>query len=337
VVTDRSQHPTELMDFRGARLAVLEELPEDRRLNMRRIKAITGPEITARYCGADSTPFRTSHALVISTNHDPVITETDHGSWRRLQAMRFPYRYYAPGELPAVPRVSDADGVRDRPGEPGLRERMAAGEDGRSAAVLAWLIDGARRWYAGDPAAGRLPETCGPVPERMAADRQQWQAGSNPMFAFATEELAGDPEAQLPVAELNARFRLRLAAAQHPPWSDKLVADRLAECCESLGWNVTRTTARTGSTTAKVWRGIRFQTAEEQDSPGTAQVSDLESYRGYRSSGDYAIGAYGKTGRLAVTAVTSTPPSPSQPDPGHCTWGLPCAHCGGTRETGHLG
>jgi putative DNA primase/helicase len=60
-------------------------MPEDRVLNMRRVKVITGPEISARYCGQDSAPYDTTHGLIISTNHDPVVVETDTGSWRRLR------------------------------------------------------------------------------------------------------------------------------------------------------------------------------------------------------------------------------------------------------------
>ncbi len=62
VVADKSQHPTELMDFAGARLAMIEELPEDAKLNMRRIKAITGPVISARPGTAARTRPRTTPA-----------------------------------------------------------------------------------------------------------------------------------------------------------------------------------------------------------------------------------------------------------------------------------
>jgi hypothetical protein len=64
--------------------------------------------------------------------YDPLITETDHGSWRQLLALRYPFRYHKPGKLPAE------SGHYDQEAEAGLRERLRDGEGGRGEAVLAW-------------------------------------------------------------------------------------------------------------------------------------------------------------------------------------------------------
>ena len=62
-------------------------------------------------------------------------------------------------------------------GESGLRERMRAGEDGRREAVLAWLVEWAAAWYAGDAAAKRRdPETFGAMPDRLEKDKREWRA-----------------------------------------------------------------------------------------------------------------------------------------------------------------
>lgn len=49
LLADPSQHPTELMAFRGARLAVVEETPEERRLSIIRLKEVVGQPTVARH------------------------------------------------------------------------------------------------------------------------------------------------------------------------------------------------------------------------------------------------------------------------------------------------
>lgn len=239
IIADKSQHPTELMDFRGARLTVLEELAEERRLTMRRIKVVTGPEITARFCGRGSATFDTTHALVISTNHDPVVLEADNGSWRRLMALRYPFRYFEPAEMPVPP------GPLDRAAEYGLRERLRAGEDGRGEAVLAWLVAGAVRWYAGDPGTepgtwNRAPMTFGPRPDRIRRDTEAWRAESNPMFGFVSGMLKADPGQHVMSAEVVTSFTSYLTAGGHPRWSDQTILARFAECCDAMGIRIVK-------------------------------------------------------------------------------------------------
>ncbi len=100
------------MVFRGARFAYMEETPEARRLDVTRLKRIVGcGRITARLIGKDVVEFPETHTLFISTNYRPVVDETDHGTWRRLKRVTFPYTYRTPGEPLTSPQ--------DKPGEPG--------------------------------------------------------------------------------------------------------------------------------------------------------------------------------------------------------------------------
>jgi putative DNA primase/helicase len=63
------QHTTELTDLRGLRLAVLEETPEEGRLDTHQLKATIGtPQITARRIRKDDITFDTSHSLCLNTN-----------------------------------------------------------------------------------------------------------------------------------------------------------------------------------------------------------------------------------------------------------------------------
>ena len=320
VIADKSQHPTELMDFRGARMAVLEELPEDKILNMRRVKAITGPEISARYCGNDSAPYDTTHGLIISSNHNPVVVETDTGSWRRLAALRFPYRYWEPGD----PEMPDPPGEFNRVAEPGLRERLRDPGPALAEAVLAWLADGARQWYEhGFP----------PRPDRIRRDTRAWQQAANPVFGWVTESLTGEPGHHVWSHEIVTMLRQHLEAVGHPHWSEQTILARFAACCEALGWNTGKRKkgprVDLGSLSRpenswlpadppesyRAWTGIRFRTAKDADPEliqDEAQAPDLHGSNDSRSSGDTYT--RGPTEKLADHLESLEPRSSSSLD-----------------------
>ena len=109
-------HPTELMTLRGARLAFMEELP-DQHLNIKRLKDTHGTaRMYARYCGKDNVEWSPTHSIFVTTNHMPRIDEPEHAVWRRLAMVVFPFRYRKPHE--------PIEGPMDRHGDGGLRERM---------------------------------------------------------------------------------------------------------------------------------------------------------------------------------------------------------------------
>ena len=84
---DHREHDTVMMAFRGARLAALEETPEEGRLNMQQVKAITTPQITGRLMRQDYINYDTTHATMVNTNHEPAVENADHGSLRRVLAV----------------------------------------------------------------------------------------------------------------------------------------------------------------------------------------------------------------------------------------------------------
>jgi P4 family phage/plasmid primase-like protien len=304
VIADRSAHPTEKMDFRGARLAILEELPEDRILDAHRIKEITAMAITARHCGQDDVTFDVTHSLIISTNYDPVVTSTDHGTWRRLLALRYPYTFREGEEMPADP------GEHDRMGDPGLRDRLRAGDDGRAEAVLAWLAEGAWRWYAGEVGV-REPMTFGRKPSRIREDTTAWKAVSNPVFGWVAENLAPGPGWHVPSQELVQSVTSNMMAEGHNRISDQTARARLAAAFGELGWKAARVkindkvkrtgrSQRAGSWPGVVteqywaWEGIRYRVGGDDDAdgardptrPGEPAGDDLGS-SGSSESGDF--------------------------------------------------
>jgi len=203
-------HPTELMDFRGARYALMEETPEARHLNVQRLKTSIGTEsIKARRIRQDPVEFLTSHSLFINTNYRPIVTETDHGTWRRLSLMPWPFTFRKPG----VP----LSGPYDRTGDPKLA--YAANDALVRAAALAWMVEGARAWYA----RGRMML---PVPEQVERETRDWRAETDLILGFADECLRFEQGAFTQTQSMLKAFNDWAGERGHRPWNDRTFASR---------------------------------------------------------------------------------------------------------------
>lgn len=213
LLASNDAHPTELMDLKGARLALIEETPEERRLNVTRLKQVVGtPRIKARYMRADSTEFDATHSLFLSTQFRPTVDETDHGTWRRLASMTFPIRWRAPWE--ALERPGD------RHGDPGLRDRMKQGEDGQHEALLAWLVDGARSWYDAGKVMPRLPES-------VVQETRAWRGESDSLSAYLDEKVVQDWDSWITCSDLLQAFNAWLRDHNQREWSDRTLSSRM--------------------------------------------------------------------------------------------------------------
>jgi putative DNA primase/helicase len=125
IVTHGEQHPTDLADLRGKRLAIATETEEGRRLAEARVKTLTGGDtMRARYMRQDFFEFAPTHKLVIVGNHRPVIRNTDEAIRRRL--ILIPFEAVIP------------DDAKD----PRLSEKLAA----ELSSILGWMIQGCRQW-----------------------------------------------------------------------------------------------------------------------------------------------------------------------------------------------
>lgn len=122
------QHPTELTELEGVRMAIGAEVPRKATWDEARIKSLSGGDpIKARKTGKDFYEFPASHTLWMSGNEKPRIKGTDEGIWRRLRLIPFTV---------TVPAASVKRGL------PALLEAEANG-------VLTWAIEGCSAYMAG--------------------------------------------------------------------------------------------------------------------------------------------------------------------------------------------
>lgn len=255
-------HSTEMMPFMGARLAVLEETPEAKRLDVNRVKKLAGTDqITARKIRQDNVTFATTHSLIINTNFKPLVDETDHGTWRRLAMLVFPFTFRKPGEA--------CTGPNDKVGDPNLRQRLRT-DDRVAEAALAWLVEGARKWYAADMI---LPTP----PRRVEKDTLDWRRESDLILSFIGDVLTFDWNSHILSKELHEVFNKYLADKGHREWTDRTFVSRFGSHDECARNSVQRKKirARDGRSTLGgpppkgvnyyAWLGVRFQDPNGKD------------------------------------------------------------------------
>lgn len=204
----------ELMSLRGLRLALLEETPEEGALDTHQLKTVVGtPHITGRKLYQDDVTYAASHTMFVNTNHYPLVAATDHGTWRRLTAAPFPYRFVAPGE-----REQLREG--ERWGDPDLKALVARDAD-LPAAALAWIVAGALRWYDDR-------STLHATPESVLAATAQWRQVADAAAAFAKQRLRHAPGSLVPAAAMTEAFNASLEAEGRKKWAARTIGERLS-------------------------------------------------------------------------------------------------------------
>ena len=274
LLANPGDHPTEMMTLRGARLALIEETPEARTLDVARLKKVVGtPQITARLAHKDNVTWNSTHSLFITSNYRPVVSESDHGTWRRLALVRFPFKFCKPHEPLLTPT--------DRKGDAGLRQRMKASSSNQRA-VLAWIVAGARRWYDADLV---MPEP----PVAVEADTLSWRKEADLVLAYIGDRLVFDQQWTTPAADLSADFTAYLEERGHKAWSERTFVPRFRDHDTVTAARVTEGRARpmdgdvsrsrhapwetrvTLPSRFRCWFGVRFRTDQDEaaDEAGT--------------------------------------------------------------------
>lgn len=243
LLANNDAHPTELMDFRGARFAVMEETPEARHLNVKRLKDSVGtPTMKARRMRQDPVEFLASHSLFINTNYTPVVVETDHGTWRRLALLPFPYTFRAPGK--------QLNGPLERTGDPDLV--YAASDPEVRAAALAWMVEGAVSWYARER---RMME----IPGRVDDATRRWRIQTDLILGFCDDRLEFETAAFTQTTDMLSAFNEWSSERGHKPWNDRTFASRFADHENVRQHNVKQTRRRVGGKVQRGWDGVKLR------------------------------------------------------------------------------
>lgn len=156
------QHPTILADLRGKRMVFIDEVRQGRRLNVERIKALTGSAKTkARRMREDFFEFPTQFKLWIAGNGQPTVKDPSDGAWDRMK------------RVPFDAKVPDAQVVKDY--AHWLYENESSG-------ILNLLLKGVKYWAEmnsrGDPLV---------VPSRVVEAVQEHRHSEDLLQQFAEE------------------------------------------------------------------------------------------------------------------------------------------------------
>jgi P4 family phage/plasmid primase-like protien len=273
------EHSTERAELRGQRLVIAEELTEGRSVDVTSLKQVADvTRITARRTHKDNMSFDASHTILVTTNYIPVISETDHGTWRRLALVKFPFTFVKPGKPIENPET-------ERRGDPTLKQRIKDGKNGQHDAAVTWAVEGAFAWYenmraieAGD---GEVVSVMLP-PKQVEEDTFAWRMDADRILGFWSEMLIPDPAAIVLAADVTEMFNEWLTTGGHSPWAKETFRPRFAEHAETkrhraafkrkarlatLAAHVHRKPAPAGSfgpakalpAQADAWQGFRFR------------------------------------------------------------------------------
>jgi putative DNA primase/helicase len=229
---DANSHDAGRQGLIGNRLALGAEFPTGSRLNDAEFNELSGGEpIRARMPNQpDEIEFPAQATIIISTNTVPALGTANRSTRERLIPVPFFARFYKPGEpMPADGRPADYD----------LKARLLSEREQR--AVLAWIVSGARDFYAtGTPA---------PLPAAVLALKAHIFRQQDEFAEFLDDSTLADPAGSITRQDLR-----RLAEAHFGPMNRaaemRLAAAMKARRYESVG----------ADSAARRWVGVSVKT-----------------------------------------------------------------------------
>lgn len=255
ITAKEGAHPTELTTLMGVRMALIEETPEGKYLPTKRLKSLAGdPEMSARRMYGNFITWKATHSLFVTTNYRPLVSEVDHGTWRRLALITFPLRF--------KPAHQELERDTDRHGDPGLDERLRTGK-AQQEAVLAWIVEGAVK----------RQDRYAKLPERIEQDTKAWQADTDLLTAFLTEATVFDGDGMVAAQELFEEFKYFVEARGHRGWTEQTFASRLTSHPDLEKYEIEKKRTRKVAdisrrstlappysvTQIQVWEGLRWK------------------------------------------------------------------------------
>lgn len=247
----RDEHPALLADLRGKRLVTVEETAEGGALNVEQIKMLTGGSaISARFMGRNYFSFEPTHKIILATNHRPRVASSDYAIWRRLRLVPFPHRYSRP----------EKGAPGDRPLDPELRDRLKRSD--QRAAMLAWIIEGAKRWY--------VEGLCDPTDVENATEH--WRAAEDVILRFTRDRLVFEPDSETSLASMFDEWKDWCEEEVRPPGSQREFGAQFSAHPEIEAHSVSKIKRKKGW----IWRGVQAAGGDRGDrAKGSSLDPDL--------------------------------------------------------------
>lgn len=174
------------MPFKGARLAVFEELPDAKHLDAQAVKSLAG---TAKKRASEkfqkSEEVEITATIFIATNFLPAVAESDFGTWRRLVVIPSPYTFV------------DADALDPNdPTQRALTPELVDAQENTELleALMAWAVEGAIRWYANGR---RLLDQ----PDSIREASEKWRNRDDRLGSWLEEELTSGDQCFVLIAD----------------------------------------------------------------------------------------------------------------------------------------
>ena len=154
--------PNDIAALRGSRLVLTTETEANARLAESKVKYMTGGDrVSARFMRGEFFEFVPQWKIVISTNHRPRVSGGDFGIWRRV--LLLPFKFQADG--------SNLD--------PLLPQKLWEEREG----VLAWMVDGARKWYLDG-----MGRTGLAIPKSILVETQEYRVDDDLIGRYVADE-----------------------------------------------------------------------------------------------------------------------------------------------------
>lgn len=228
----------EIAALRGVRLAAASESEEGRRFDEAFVKRLTGSDtMTVRFLYGEYFDMRPEFTVWLSTNHRPVIRNTDTGIWRRIRLIPFDVAFIDPP-------VNDDDREEGVPyKDKGLPDKLRAELPG----ILNWLIEGCLDWH----------RVGLPAPQAVRDATDIYRADMDKRGAFLAEACIEGPELRVPFGDLYAAYRAWCAVNNEHEDSARAFGQYLDE----RGFHLYRTPS------ARFRLGLAFRPAPQPDDP----------------------------------------------------------------------
>jgi len=168
--------PNDVARLRGSRFVTLNETGQDQKFDEPLLKDLTGADtVTARFLFKEFFDYKPSFKLWFRGNHQPVITGTDDGIWRRFHV------------IPFTVQIPESDVDKKLPDK--LSKELSG--------ILAWAVNGAMQWSEGGLQA----------PEIVTEAVQQYRKDSDVIGQFIAAHCIVGPDYEVATMPLYQSYK----------------------------------------------------------------------------------------------------------------------------------